>query len=53
MGVEGVQFGKLEHLKIGLVTNLFKGFCNISFAAKLCYYFFLFQRTNVFYNEKV
>lgn len=38
--LRGVQFGKLEHLKIGLVTNLFKGFCNISFAAKTMLLFF-------------
>lgn len=53
VGVKGVQFGKIKHLQIGLVTNLFKGFCNISFAAKTILLFFLFQRRKVFYNEKV
>lgn len=51
--LRGVHFGKMEHLQIGLVTNLFKGFCNLSFAAKTILLFFLFQRRKVFYNEKV
>lgn len=38
--LRGVQFGKMEQLKIGIVTNLFKGFCYISFAAKTMLLFF-------------